>query len=226
MPSIAAGPYQVRVQNVDSKSSNNLSFTVRPPPSQFIRGDVSSKADTERMVATALERFGGLDILFNNAGVGIRKPIHEYTDEEWDYVVNTNLRGVFNGVRAALPHFRGGGGNIVNMASSHGILAAENYAAYCATKAAIVNLTRQLAIDYGPAVRVNCVCPGPSDTPLFRNEFAAASPKLADSLKRVIPWGRLGVPDDIAPTVVFLASDEAGFITGQTLSVSGGLTMA
>jgi len=72
---------------------------------------------------------------------------------------------------------------------------------------------------------VNCVCPGPSDTPLFRNEFAAASPKLAESLKRVIPWGRLGVPEDIAPAVVFLAYDDASFITGQTLSVSGGLTM-
>ena len=83
---------------------------------------------------------------------------------------------------------------------------------------------RAIALALG-CINVNCVCPGPSDTPLFQKEFAAVSPKLAESLTRVIPWGRLGVPDDVAPAVVFLASDDAGFITGQTLSVSGGLTM-
>src|SRR6266508_479937 len=135
----------------------------------FVRGDVVSRQDWERTAATALDSFDRIDILFNNAGVGIRKPIHEHTEEEWDFVVAVNLKGVFNGVRAVLPHFMSQGhGNIVNTASSHGILAADNYPAYCATKAAIVNLTRQMAIDYGPAVRINCVCPGPIETARYR----------------------------------------------------------
>lgn len=200
---------------------------------EFLQGDVASKVDTERMVATALERFGGLDVLFNNAGVGIRKRIHEHTDEEWDFVVGVNLRGVFNGVRAALPHFMAQGrGNIVSTASSHGILASEQYPAYCATKAAIVNLTRQMAIDYGPAVRVNCVCPGPINTARYRGyppqpryPQGMSPQELAGAGGSVRGLHRMGQPEEVAYAVLFLACDESSFVTGHALVVDGGQTL-
>jgi len=136
----------------------------------FLRSDVTLQNDCDRMISTALERFGDLDILFNNAGGGVRKKIHEFTDEEWNFVINLNLTAIFRGVRAAIPHFlRKGRGNIVNTASTFGILASAQYPAYCATKAAVVNLTRQMALDYGTSgIRINCVCPGATETPRFR----------------------------------------------------------
>ncbi len=117
-------------------------------------------------------------------------------------------------------------GKVIFIASDAGRVGSTGEAVYSAAKGGLIALTKTLVREMARhRINVNCVCPGPSDTPLFRNEFAAVSPKLAESLKRVIPWGRLGVPEDVAPAVVFLASDDAGFITGQTLSVSGGLTM-
>ena len=199
----------------------------------FVQGDVTSPADCERMVATAFDTFGQLDILFNNAGVGVRKKIHEHTEAEWDFVVNVNLKGVFNGARAALPHFlTQGHGNIVNTASSHGILAVEEYAAYCATKAAIVNLTRQMAIDYGPAVRVNCVCPGPIETTRYRGfppepryPGGMTDEDRATMARSVRALHRIGQPEEVAYAVLFLASDESSFVTGHALVVDGGQTL-
>jgi 3-oxoacyl-[acyl-carrier protein] reductase len=199
----------------------------------FVQGDVTSAADCEHAVDTALSSFGQLDVLFNNAGVGVRKKIHEFTEAEWDFVVDVNLRGVFNGVRAALPHFlERGRGNIVNTASSHGILAVEAYPAYCATKAAIVNLTRQLAIDYGPMVRVNCVCPGPIETPRFRGFPPEARypegmtpDERAGAGKSVRALHRIGQPEEVAYAVLFLACDESSFVTGHALVVDGGQTL-
>lgn len=119
---------------------------------RFVLGDVSRKAACEEVVGTAIAEFGGLDVLFLNAGTGVRRKIHEMTDEEWDHVVQLNLNGVYHGVRAALPHFmERGSGNIVITASSLGVLASPRYPAYSATKAALINLTRQLAVDYGTA---------------------------------------------------------------------------
>ncbi|MDP6561254.1 MAG: SDR family oxidoreductase, partial [Candidatus Binatia bacterium] len=136
----------------------------------FLRSDVTLQADWDRTIATTLERFGRLDILYNNAGGGVRKKIHEFTDDEWNFVMNLNLNAIFCGVRAAIPHFlKQRSGNIVNTASTFGLLASEKYPAYCATKAAVINLTRQMALDYGPGgIRINCVCPGATETPRFR----------------------------------------------------------
>jgi NAD(P)-dependent dehydrogenase (short-subunit alcohol dehydrogenase family) len=199
----------------------------------FVRGDVSSPADCENMVATAYSSFGQLDVLFNNAGVGIRKKITEHTVEEWDFVIATNLKGVFNGVRAALPRFiEQGHGNIVNTASSHGILAVEQYPAYCASKAAIVNLTRQLAIDYGPTVRVNCVCPGPIETTRYRGY--PPEPRYPEGMtdeertgmsRSVQGLHRMGQPEEVAYCALFLASDESSYVTGHALVVDGGQTL-
>ena len=198
----------------------------------FARVDVTLQADCDRMVATALERFGALDILFNNAGGGVRKLIHEFTDEEWNFVVNLNLNGLFRGVRAAIPHFlKKGSGNIVNTASTFGLLASERYPAYCATKAAIVNLTREMALDYGASgIRVNCVCPGSIETARFRGYPPKPTPgfteeqraRMASSNKALL---RMGQPEEIAYAVLFLASDESSFVTGHALVADGGQTL-
>jgi 3-oxoacyl-[acyl-carrier protein] reductase len=193
----------------------------------FVQADATTRAGCEKMVAAAAERYGGLDILFNNVGDGVAGRIDEYTDEQWNYVVNMNLNSVYHGVRAALPQLqRRGRGAIVSTASSLGILALERYPAYCATKAAIVNLTRQLAIDYGPNIRVNCVCPGATATPRLLQRLAERGPaaqQQAVALNRAM--GRLARPEEIAYGVLFLASDEASFVTGHALLVDGGQTI-
>ncbi len=200
----------------------------------FLRADVTLQADCDRMVATALERYGDMDILFNNAGGGVRKKIHDFSDEEWNFVVNLNLNAIFRAVRAAIPYFlKKGSGNIVNTASTFGILASEQYAAYCATKAAVVNLTRQMALDYGTSgIRVNCVCPGATETARFRGYPPRPSldrateeqrARMARSNKALL---RMGKPEEIAYGVLFLASDESSFVTGHALVVDGGQTIA
>jgi 3-oxoacyl-[acyl-carrier protein] reductase len=197
----------------------------------FARVDVTVQADCDRMVATALERFGDLHILFNNAGGGIRKKIHEHTDDEWNFIVNLNLNGLFRGVRAAIPHFlKMRRGNIVNTASTFGLLASEKYPAYCATKAAIVNLTRQMALDYGPSgIRVNCVCPGSVETPRFRGYPPVPTPEFTDEQRARMASSnkallRMGKPEEIAYGVLFLASDESSFVTGSVIVADGGMT--
>jgi 3-oxoacyl-[acyl-carrier protein] reductase len=186
------------------------------------------------MVATALEAFGDLDILYNNAGGGIRKKLHEHSDEEWSFMLNLNLNGMFRGARAVLPHFmKKHSGNIVTTASTFGLLASPDYPGYCATKAAIINLTREMALDYGPyGIRVNCVCPGAIETPRFRG--FPPKPTLADGMtdeqrekmgssnKALL---RMGRPEEIAYGVLFLVSEEASFVTGHALVIDGGQTI-
>jgi len=196
--------------------------------------DVTKQADCDRMVATAIEKFGDVDILYNNAGAGIRKKLHEHTDDEWNFVLNTNLNAMFRGARAVLPHFiKKGSGNIVTTASTFGLLASAEYPSYCATKAAIVNLTRQMALDYGPlGIRVNCVCPGAIETPRFRgfpprrtideNTSEEQRTRLASSNKALL---RMGRPEEIAYGVLFLVSDDASFVTGHALVIDGGQTI-
>jgi NAD(P)-dependent dehydrogenase (short-subunit alcohol dehydrogenase family) len=200
----------------------------------FANIDVTKQADCDRMLSTALDAFGNLDILYNNAGSGIRKKLHEHTDEEWNFVLNLNLNGMFRGARAVLPHFmKKRGGNIVTTASTFGLLASAEYPGYCATKAAIVNLTREMALDYGQyGIRVNCVCPGAIETPRFRgfpprrtiddSMSEEQRTKLASSNKALL---RMGRPEEIAYAVLFLVSDEASFITGHALVVDGGQTI-
>lgn len=200
----------------------------------FAKIDVTQQADCDRMLTTALESFGDLDILYNNAGGGIRKKLHEHTDDEWNFVLNLNLNGMFRGARAVLPHFiKKRSGNIVTSASTFGLLASAEYPGYCATKAAIINLTREMALDYGPyGIRVNCVCPGAIETPRFRGFPPKPSlgegmteeqrERLGSSNKALL---RMGRPEEIAYGVLFLVSDEASFVTGHALVIDGGQTL-
>ena len=200
----------------------------------FATIDVTRPEDCERMVKTALDNFGDVDILYNNAGAGIRKKVHEHTDEEWKFVLDTNLNAMFRGARAVLPHFiKKKSGNIVTTASTFGLLASPNYPGYCATKAAIVNLTREMALDYGPmGIRINCVCPGAIETPRFRGfpPRATLGEGMTDEQRKIMGDSnkallRMGRPEEIAYGVLFLVSDEASFITGHALVIDGGQTI-
>ena len=191
------------------------------------RVDVTDVAAVDRMVEEVAARWGGVHVLVNCAGWDTPMPFVDTTPEFWDKILGINLKGPIACMRAALRvMIPQESGRIVTIASDAGRVGSTGEAVYSAAKGGLIALTKTVAREVARhRINVNCICPGPSDTPLFRDQFAATSPKLAESLKRVIPWGRLGVPEDIAPAVVFLASDDAGFITGQTLSVSGGLTM-
>ena len=200
----------------------------------FATIDVTKQEDCDRMVKTALDSFGRVDILYNNAGAGVRKKVHEHTDEEWNFVVNTNLNAMFRGSRAVLPHFiKQGSGSIVTTASTFGLLASPEYPGYCATKAAIINLTREMALDYGPlGIRINCVCPGAIETPRFRGlpPRPALGEGMTEEQRKTMGASnrallRMGRPEEIAYGVLFLVSDESSFVTGHALVVDGGQTI-
>ena len=188
--------------------------------------DVTKPGAAETAVGAAVEAFGGLDVLVPAAGVAVRRTAEEVSDEEWERVVAVNLTHVFRFCRAALPALRERRGCIVTIGSGWGLVAGPRAAAYAATKAAVVNLSRALAIDHGPeGVRVNCVCPGDTDTPMLGGEFRQlgrdVAAGLADSAA-ARPLRRLGTPEEVAAAVAFLASDEARYVTGTTLVVDGG----
>jgi NAD(P)-dependent dehydrogenase (short-subunit alcohol dehydrogenase family) len=194
-----------------------------------IQADVASAADITRMIAETVAAFGRIDVLFNNAGFGIPGKLHELSEDDWDRVMTTNVRSMFLASKAVIPHFLAqGSGTIVNTASSLGILAMPSYVAYCTSKAAIIMMTKAMALDYGPKIRVNCICPGAVDTPRIRGMIAsdadpAARLRTLEQLNRVM--GRLAEPKEVAQTALFLASDASSFCTGVALVVDGGQTI-
>lgn len=196
----------------------------------FVLGDVTRPDDWKQAVDTAFNQFGGLHVLHQNAGGGAGGRIHEMEEEAWQRIIDLNMGGLFHGCRAVLPHFMAQGeGNIVFTASTHGLFGRPGNTVYTATKAAIVNLTRTLALDYGPAVRVNCVCPGPIATPSWRGwppqprrERPGADVERASHVKALHREGR---PEEVAYAVLFLACDESSYITGHPLVIDGGQTI-
>jgi 2-hydroxycyclohexanecarboxyl-CoA dehydrogenase len=189
--------------------------------------DVASSASVRAAVDQVGAETGSPDILVNNAGIDVIKPFVDSTEAEWDQIIAVNLKGPINCTRAVLDAMiERKHGRIVNIASDAGRVGSSGEAVYSATKGGVIALTKTLARELARhGITVNCVCPGPTETALLA-QVAEYSPKLYESLGRAIPLGRTGQPDDIAPAVAFLASDDASYITGQTLSVSGGLTMA
>jgi len=192
----------------------------------FVRSDVSQAADCRRAVQATVDAFGGLHILFNNAGIIRRADVVDTTEEAWDRVMAVNVKSVFLMSKYAVPVMAaGGGGAIVNTASGWGLTGGRNAASYCASKAAVVNLTRAMALDHGAQkLRVNCVCPGDTDTGMLRDEARQLGAAEADFLSEAAdrPLGRVGTPDEIARAVLYLASDAASFVTGTALVVDGG----
>ncbi|WP_308493016.1 SDR family NAD(P)-dependent oxidoreductase [Microbacterium terrisoli] len=191
-----------------------------------IAADVSSEADIARVVATVHSEFGGIDVVFNNAGIIRRTTAVETTVEEWDRVFGVNVRAIFLMCKHVVPIMAaGGGGSIVNTGSGWGLKGGGQAISYCASKGAVVNMTRALAIDHGPqGIRVNSVNPGDVNTGMLRSEASQLGQEeksfLAESADR--PLGRMGEPSEIAAAVVWLASDEASYVTGSALVVDGG----
>ena len=192
----------------------------------FERADVSRADDCRRVVERARAEFGGLHVLFNNAGIVRRASVVDLEESDWDRVLAVNTKAVYLMSKFAIPLMeQSGGGAIVNTASGWGLAGGARAAAYCASKGAVVLLTKAMAIDHAALkIRVNCVCPGDTDTAMLRNEAAqlgvAAESFLAEAAQR--PLRRVGTPEEIAQAVLFLASDEASFVTGTALVVDGG----
>jgi NAD(P)-dependent dehydrogenase (short-subunit alcohol dehydrogenase family) len=191
----------------------------------FVRLDVTDEGDWDRAVSAAVERFGRLDVLVNNAGVGVQSRIEDTTVKEWDRVMDVNAKGVFLGTRAAIPAMRrAGGGSIVNISSQLGLVGTDNSSPqYQASKGAVRLLTKATAIQYArEKIRANSVHPGPIVTAM--TEKRRADPETYRTMLSRVPLGRFGESDEVAYGVLYLASDEAAFVTGSELVIDGGWT--
>jgi NAD(P)-dependent dehydrogenase (short-subunit alcohol dehydrogenase family) len=188
--------------------------------------DVTRSADCARFVERAIREFGRIDILFNNAGIIRRATVLDLREDDWDRVMAVNVKSIFLLARVVIPHMqRAGGGAIINTSSGWGLAGGARAAVYCASKGAVVLLTKAMAIDHGAQnIRVNCICPGDTDTQMLREEARQLgienSQFLADSAKR--PLGRAGTPEEIAQAALYLASDASSSVTGTALVVDGG----
>ncbi len=188
----------------------------------FIDTDVSKNADVERMVGTALASWGRIDILLNGAAILAYGTIVETDEATWERVISINLTGTWRCCKAVLPHMiRQGGGSIINVASTTGAHDACAHAvAYVSSKGGVTLLTRAMAIDHArQGIRVNALCPGPTDTPMLRR---ALTPEQLEAFAQSFPMGRLGRPEELANAALFLASDDASFVTGSAMYVDGG----
>ena len=193
---------------------------------RFEAADVTRRTDCRRITEQTIRDLGRIDILLNNAGIIRRATVSELSEEDWDRVMAVNVKAIYLLSREVIPHMqKQGGGSIVNTASGWGLAGGAKAAAYCASKGAVVLLTKAMAIDHGPQnIRVNCICPGDTDTGMLREEARQLGERsdcfLTDAAKR--PLGRVGAPEEIAQAVLYLASDASSFVTGTALVVDGG----
>ncbi len=186
--------------------------------------DVANSQQVNQMVEQVVATFGGVDLLVNNAGVGDHStPVDEMSDEQWNRMIDIHLGGAFRVTRAVVPVLKKrGGGRIVNMSSQSGMVAEPDYCHYCAAKAGILGLTKALAKELAPfKIAVNAVAPGVIETPYFKNY----SEEQMAAKRALVPWGRLGQPEDVAELTAFLLSEAADYITGQVVSPNGGRTI-
>lgn len=191
-----------------------------------VPGNVGTVAGCEAIVGAAVDGLGGLDVLVNSAGVYSSATIEQCDEAYWDRVLDINLKGTFFCTRWALPALRPGNGSVVNIASDAGLLGYRGSTVYCASKGGVVNLTRAMAIELAPDIRVNCVCPGWVDTDMARNHVEAShDPATARrEIEDLAPMKRIATADEVAKAIAYLASDDAGFITGVALPIDGGET--
>lgn len=192
-----------------------------------IRTDVTSQESVHAAVEQVTDRFGRIDILINNAGWDKAQPFLDSDEADWDRIIDINLRGTLRTTKAVLPGMvERGAGSVVNLGSDAARVGSSGESVYSAAKGGIVSFTKTLAREMARhQITVNCVCPGSTDTDLFAS-IGGDDPKLRESLTKAIPLRRLGQPQDLANVITFLASERAGYVTGQTVSVSGGLTMS
>jgi meso-butanediol dehydrogenase/(S,S)-butanediol dehydrogenase/diacetyl reductase len=212
--------------DVDARGLETCSeqVTARGGDSLVVRADVSNSTEVIELFAQVRERFGRVDILFNNAGIAVIGTVVTTPEDVWDRTMAVNLKSVYLCCREGIPLMTQGG-SIINTASSWGPIAANNVAAYCASKAAVINLTRSIAIDFAQdGIRANCLVPGTTDTPMVRSLLAQqADPERATAFyERMQPIRRFASPEEIARAVVFLASDDASYATGASFAIDGG----
>ena len=210
---------RVIVLEIDEVASRRLEDEL-PDLAGCIRADVSDADQVARAFSTLDELVSGLDVLVNNAGISIRHPFTEIAPQDWRRVIDVNLNGVFYvAQQAARRMLAGGGGVILNMGSTNGLMGYPNYADYNASKAGVIELTRSMALELAPTVRVNAVCPGFILTPMQEAEYTS---EMQRAFANKIPLNRLGRPAEVAALLCFLASDDAAFITGQHFVIDGG----
>lgn len=218
----------IAVLEIDDAKGSNTAAEVQDQSGQAVsvHCDVRSASDCRRAVETTIQKWGKIDILCNCAGIAIRKNILELAEEEWDLALDVTLKGIFLLSREVIPHMiRNGGGSIINIGSGWSLKGGPKAASYCAAKGGAVNLTRAMAIDHGPHnIRVNCICPGDIDTPMLRSECAQLGGNVQSFMKEAAnrPLARVGMPEDVANAVLFLASPMSNWITGTALVVDGG----
>ena len=217
---------KVVVADIDKNGGSQIVTQIQNGGNEaiFVETDVTLKVNTEKMVAQTVETYGKLDILFNNAGIAMRLPVAELSEEDWQRCLDVNLTGVFLCAKAAIPAMlKNGCGSIINMSSIYGVVGADVRAAYVASKGGVTNLTRGMALDYAENnIRVNCICPGFVETPLVAGVIK--TPEEYQTLADKHPMHRLGQPEEIAYGALYLASDESAFVTGIALPIDGGYT--
>ena len=188
----------------------------------FVKTDVSKTADIEQMVKTCLDKFGQVDILVNNAGIHRAYNLHEMSEEDWDTVLNVNLKSIFLGSKRVIPEMlKQGKGKIISIASIAGLVGFAQSGAYCASKGGIIALTKEMVLEYAPKkINVNCIAPGIIKTAMTKDMLA--DPATKQFLESSTLYPRLGEPEDIAQATVYLASNESDFVNGEVLVVDGG----
>jgi NAD(P)-dependent dehydrogenase (short-subunit alcohol dehydrogenase family) len=216
---------RVVVADIDTHSGQRLIEELGSDAIAFESVDVRERLQVEEAIRKTVERFGRLDILCNNAAfLHGTLPLTETTEETWDRTLDTNLKGVYHCCKAGIPAMLAtGSGVIVNTASVLGVVAQPRYASYIASKGGLVQLTRSIALDYAPTIRANAVCPGSIESPPVASALQER-PELRHQVSQKIPLGRLGRCDEVASAILFLASDEASYVTGSLLIVDGGWT--
>jgi len=213
----------VSVLDRDARARERLGKSL-PRLSAIFRADVTSLAEVQSAFDEAVAKMGGIDVVINNAGISIRHRFVDITPEEWNRVLNVNLTGVFHVGQAAARHMlEHGGGVILNTASTNRIVGYPFYADYNASKAGVIELTRSMALELAPAIRVNAVAPGYVLTPMQRAEY---TDEMLAEVNGKIPLGRHAMPEEVAALFAFLASDDAAFITGHVYTIDGGETRA
>lgn len=218
----------VAIADVNEKAGNETAVEITASGSKavFLKADLTSAVDCRHVVERVVREFGAIHVLFNNAGIIRRASVVDLSVEDWDRVMAVNVKSVFLMSREVLPiMLNAGDGSIINMASGWGLAGGPKAAAYCASKGAVVLMTKAMAVDHGRQnIRVNCICPGDTDTGMLRTEARQLGEReeqfLAESARR--PLGRVGKPEEIAKAALYLASDAASFVTGTALVVDGG----
>ena len=210
----------VTILDWDENALNKIKEEI-PDITGIIKGDVAKPSDIDLAFDKVNKLMGGLDVLINNAGISIRDPFLDISHSQWQKVLNVNLTGVFLVAQAAakMMMMEGSGGVILNMGSTNGIMGYPYYASYNASKAGVIELTKSLALELAPTIRVNAVCPGFILTPMQEAEY---TPEMIQDFESKVPLGRLGKPEEVAGLFAFLASDDAKYLTGQTFVIDGG----